>query len=53
MYWLMCVLTPMDIYSAVIKLSSLFADMLPCHFAIIMHLYQLAVSFVGGNIFHW
>jgi len=47
----MCVRIPMDIYSAVIKLSTLFADMLHSHFAIIMHLYQLTVSFGGGNVF--
>lgn len=28
------------------------ADMLRSHFAIIVHLYQLTVSFVGGNVFH-
>jgi hypothetical protein len=46
----MCVIIPMDIYSAIIQLSSLFADMLCSHFAIIMHLYQLTVL-VGETYF--
>jgi hypothetical protein len=51
MCWLTCVLIPIDIYSAIIKLSTLFADMLLSHFAIIMHLYQLIVSFGGETCF--
>lgn len=43
---LMYVLISMDVYSAIVKLSALFADVLRCHSAIILHRYQRTVLVV-------
>jgi hypothetical protein len=42
-----------DVYSTIFKLSASLSAMLHYHYTTIIHLYQMAVIFNGGNTFHY